>query len=164
MKLKNHKGVMFVYQDNKKLLRNTVSLIVTSLLECALQTLVSYVDYIMVGKLGTEASATIGLTNEVNLLIKGGVNAVGISALSYISYSIGAKCLENSIFISHSPYGCTGCANLGVMQYRISQSHRWISIIRSPRLITTNLDQKDIILGGEKTFGSYTLCRGKIFT
>lgn len=85
---------MFVYQDNKKLLKSIVSLTVPSLLECALQTLVSYVDYIMVGKLGTEASATIGLTNEVSFLIKGGVNAVGIGALSYISYSIGAKRVE----------------------------------------------------------------------
>lgn len=58
--------------------------------------------------------------------------------------------LEDSVFISHSPQGCTGCANLGIMQYRIGQAHRGVSIIRSPRLITTNLDQKDIILGGEK--------------
>ena len=83
-----------MYQDNRKLLKNIIALIVPSLLECSLQTLVSYVDYIMVGKLGIEASATIGLTNEVSFLIKGGVNAIGIGALSYISYSIGAKRVE----------------------------------------------------------------------
>lgn len=83
-----------MYQDNRKLLENIIALIVPSLLECSLQTLVSYVDYIMVGRLGIEASATIGLTNEISFLIKGGVNAIGIGALSYISYSIGAKRVE----------------------------------------------------------------------
>lgn len=86
---------MFMYQDNKRLLKNIVSLAVPSILEYTLQVLVSYVDYIMVGKLGTEASATIGLTTEVSFLIKGGVNAVGIGALSNISYLIGAKRMEN---------------------------------------------------------------------
>ncbi len=83
-----------MYKDTRNLLKSIVALTVPSLIEYALQTLVSYVDYIMVGKLGTEASATIGLTNEVTYLIRGGVNAVGIGALAYISYSIGAKRVE----------------------------------------------------------------------
>ncbi len=82
-----------MYKD-RQLFKNIVSLTIPSLIEYTLQTLVSYVDYIMVGKLGTEASATIGLTTEVGYLIKGGVNAVGIGALAYISYSIGAKRME----------------------------------------------------------------------
>ena len=58
--------------------------------------------------------------------------------------------LDDSVFISHSPQGCTGCSTLGVIQYRIGQAHRNVKIIRNPRVIATNLDQNDIILGGEK--------------
>ncbi len=58
--------------------------------------------------------------------------------------------IEDSVFISHSPQGCVGCAALGTMQYRIGQAHRGIRGNRTPKVIVTNLDQKDIILGGEK--------------
>lgn len=58
--------------------------------------------------------------------------------------------LDDSVFISHSPQGCTGCSTLGVIQYRIGQAHRGVNIIKNPRVIATNLDQNDIILGGEK--------------
>ncbi len=58
--------------------------------------------------------------------------------------------LDDTVFISHSPQGCAGCAVMGVMQYRVGQAHRGVSIIRSPRLIVTNLDQDDIVLGGEQ--------------
>ena len=58
--------------------------------------------------------------------------------------------MEDSVFVAHSPQGCVGCANLGVIQYRIGQAHRGIKEIKTPRLIVTNIDQKDVILGGEK--------------
>lgn len=58
--------------------------------------------------------------------------------------------LDESVFIAHSPQGCAGCSMLGVMQYRIGQAHRGVKLITSPRLIVTNLDQNDIVLGGEK--------------
>ena len=60
--------------------------------------------------------------------------------------------LDDSVFISHSPQGCTGCSTLGVIQYRIGQAHRGVNIIKNPRVIATNLDQSDIILGGEHKF------------
>ncbi len=58
--------------------------------------------------------------------------------------------MEDSVFIAHSPQGCTGCATLGIIQYRIGQAHRGIREMKTPRLIVTNLDQKDVIMGGEK--------------
>ncbi len=58
--------------------------------------------------------------------------------------------MDDSVFVVHSPQGCVGCANLGIIQYRIGQAHRGITKIKTPRVIVTNIDQKDVILGGEK--------------
>ncbi len=57
--------------------------------------------------------------------------------------------LEDAVFISHSPQGCVGCTSLASDMYRVGQAHRGVKNIKSARLIVTNLDQKDIILGGE---------------
>lgn len=58
--------------------------------------------------------------------------------------------LEDAVFISHSPQGCVGCTSLAVDMYRVGQAHRNVKIIRNPRIIVTNLDQKDVIYGGEE--------------
>jgi len=58
--------------------------------------------------------------------------------------------LDDAVFIAHSPQGCVGCSTLAVDMYRVGQAHRGVSLIKSPRMIVTNLDQKDIILGGEE--------------
>ncbi|MCR5609284.1 MAG: nitrogen fixation protein NifE [Lachnospiraceae bacterium] len=58
--------------------------------------------------------------------------------------------LEDSVFISHSPQGCVGCAIMAVDMYRVGQAHRGIKNIKNPRLIVTNLDQKSVVFGGEK--------------
>jgi nitrogenase molybdenum-iron protein alpha chain len=55
---------------------------------------------------------------------------------------------QDSVFIVHSPQGCTGCVT-GDM-YRVGQAHRGASVIKSPRIIVTNIDQDDIIRGGEQ--------------
>ena len=57
--------------------------------------------------------------------------------------------LEDAVFISHSPQGCVGCTSLASDMYRVGQAHRGVKNIKGARLIVTNLDQKDIILGGE---------------
>ena len=57
--------------------------------------------------------------------------------------------LEDSVFISHSPQGCVGCAIMAVDMYRVGQIHRGEKIIKNPRLIVTNIDQKS----GEKSSG-----------
>jgi nitrogenase molybdenum-iron protein alpha chain len=57
--------------------------------------------------------------------------------------------LEESVFIIHSPQGCSGCVSMGADGYRVGQAHRGVHFIKSPRVIITNLDQNDIIMGGE---------------
>jgi nitrogenase molybdenum-iron protein alpha chain len=57
--------------------------------------------------------------------------------------------LEDAVFIVHSPQGCTGCASNANDMYRVGQNHRGIKHAKSSHLIVTNLDEKDIILGGE---------------
>ena len=58
--------------------------------------------------------------------------------------------LEDSVFISHSPQGCVGCAIMAVDMYRVGQIHRGVKHVKNPRLIVTNLDQKNVVFGGEK--------------
>jgi nitrogenase molybdenum-iron protein alpha chain len=58
--------------------------------------------------------------------------------------------LEDSVFISHSPQGCVGCAIMAVDMYRVGQAHRGIKNIKNPRLFVTNLDQKSVVFGGEE--------------
>lgn len=57
--------------------------------------------------------------------------------------------LEDSVFISHSPQGCVGCAIMAVDMYRVGQAHRGIKNIKNPRLFVTNIDQKSVVFGGE---------------
>jgi len=57
--------------------------------------------------------------------------------------------LEESVFVVHSPQGCAGCVTMGADGYRVGQAHRGVRLIKSPRVIVTNLDQNDIIHGGE---------------
>jgi nitrogenase molybdenum-iron protein alpha chain len=58
--------------------------------------------------------------------------------------------LEESAFIVHAPQGCAGCMSMGADGYRVGQAHRGVRLIKSPRVFVTNLDQNDIIHGGEK--------------
>lgn len=67
-----------------------------SILEQALQTTVQYVSSAMVGRLGAEASAAVGLTTTVNWLILSPPFAMGIGVLSYIALCIGAKDFEKA--------------------------------------------------------------------
>lgn len=58
--------------------------------------------------------------------------------------------LEDSVFISHSPQGCVGCTIMAVDMFRVGQAHRGVKLIKNPRIIVTNLDQKSVVFGGEK--------------
>jgi len=58
--------------------------------------------------------------------------------------------MEDSVFVVHSPLGCAGCTSMASDLYRVGQAHRGIRNIKNARLIVTNLDEKDIIHGGEK--------------
>ena len=57
--------------------------------------------------------------------------------------------LEDSVFISHSPQGCVGCAIMAVDMYRVGQIHRGERHVKNPRLFVTNIDQKSVVFGGE---------------
>ncbi len=58
--------------------------------------------------------------------------------------------LEDSVFVSHSPQGCVGCSIMAVDMYRVGQAHRGIKTIKNPRIIVTNIDQKNVVFGGEQ--------------
>lgn len=58
--------------------------------------------------------------------------------------------LEESVFVIHSPQGCSGCVTGAADGFRVGQAHRGVKYIKSPRVIVTNLDSDDIIMGGEK--------------
>ena len=49
--------------------------------------------------------------------------------------------LEDSVFISHSPQGCVGCAIMAVDMYRVGQIHRGIKNVKNPRLFVYKTSQ-----------------------
>lgn len=61
-----------------------------TMLEQLMQTAVQYVDTIMVGSLGTEATAAVGATTTVNWLVGSTLSAFGVGFLSYIAKAYGA--------------------------------------------------------------------------
>ena len=75
---------------NLGLLGVILSLAVPTMLEQVMQTAVQYIDVFMVGKLGTEAMATVGSTTTVNWLISSSISALSIGFLATISRSLGA--------------------------------------------------------------------------
>ena len=76
--------------ERKSYLKLIAALAWPTILEQVLTTAVSYVDTAMVGRLGAQASATIGATMTVNWMMGGIVMALSIGFLSYIARSIGA--------------------------------------------------------------------------
>ena len=58
--------------------------------------------------------------------------------------------LQDAAFIMHSPQGCTGCNVVAEDFYRVGQIHRGVKKIKSPHLLVTNIDGKDVVFGGEK--------------
>lgn len=72
-----------------QLLPVILSLAWPTMLEQLMQTAVQYVDTIMVGSLGTAATAAVGSTTTVNWLIGSTVSALGVGFLSFISQALG---------------------------------------------------------------------------
>lgn len=77
--------------DNRKMIIAICLLAWPSILDQALQTVVQYVSSAMVGRIGAQASAAVGLTTTVTWLINSPFFAMGIGVLAYISSSIGAQ-------------------------------------------------------------------------
>ncbi|QAA34488.1 MATE family efflux transporter [Clostridium manihotivorum] len=82
--------------NNKNMIIAIFALAWPSIIEQALQTIVQYADSAMVGRIGPEASAAVGLTTTVTWLINSPFFAMGIGVLAYISLSIGAKKYEKA--------------------------------------------------------------------
>ena len=67
-----------------------------TMMEQALQTIVQYIDAAMVGRIGADATATIGITNIVSWLVNSPILAAGVGFMAYISQSMGAGKNENA--------------------------------------------------------------------
>jgi putative MATE family efflux protein len=80
-----------LFSTQKGILRSLMLLTIPAAIEYLLQSTLSYADFIMVGRLGKNASASIGLTQEVSFLLKGVLMAAGIGIVSCISIAIGKK-------------------------------------------------------------------------
>lgn len=76
--------------DTLRIMRDIITLIIPAIIEYSFQALVNYADFIMVGRLGMKASATIGITNEVTFLVKAAVNALSVGVVAYFAKEIGA--------------------------------------------------------------------------
>ncbi|URZ18398.1 nitrogenase component 1 [Clostridium felsineum] len=58
--------------------------------------------------------------------------------------------MEDAAFVVHAPNGCVGCVSFINDNFKVGQYHRGIKHIRNARYIVTNVDERDIVLGGEK--------------
>ncbi|MGI5959525.1 MAG: MATE family efflux transporter [Massiliimalia sp.] len=84
-------GFSNTWQKNKAMIATITALAWPTVLEQALQTVVQYADTAMVGQMGANASAAVGLTATVTWLVNGPMFAMGIGVLACISQAIGAK-------------------------------------------------------------------------
>lgn len=76
--------------SGRELLPVIFALALPTMIEQLMQTAVQYVDTVMVGSLGTVATAAVGSTTTVNWLVSSTVSAVGIGFLAFISQAYGA--------------------------------------------------------------------------
>jgi nitrogenase molybdenum-iron protein alpha chain len=58
--------------------------------------------------------------------------------------------MSGAAFIMHSPLGCSGCVGGFNQLYHVGQFHDGVQHIKNARYIATNLDERDVILGGEQ--------------
>ncbi len=73
------------------MLSTIVALAWPAMVEQALQTVVQYADSAMVGRLGVQATAAVGLTTTVTWLTNSPLWAMGTGVLACIAHAIGAK-------------------------------------------------------------------------
>lgn len=82
---------MSLLKKNKSLIMTIIALAWPAMLEQALQTIVQYADSAMVGRLGVQATAAVGLTTTVTWLTHSPLWALGIGVLACIARAVGAK-------------------------------------------------------------------------
>lgn len=77
-------------ETDREILKKIIFLTIPSAIDFALQSVANYADYIMVGRLGQNASASIGLTTEVFFLFCGLFMALGVGIVSGLLLLIAA--------------------------------------------------------------------------
>lgn len=82
--------------STKKKISLILSLAIPAMLEQVLHTLVGFVDLFFVSSLGATAIAAVGVANAMILVAMAIFMAVGVSASSFITQSIGANKLEEA--------------------------------------------------------------------
>ncbi len=71
-----------------------------TMLEQLMQTAVQYVDTMMVGTLGTQATAAVGATSTVGWLVGSSISALGVGFLTFIAQAYGAGDREKAANIA----------------------------------------------------------------
>ena len=71
-----------------------------TMLEQLMQTAVQYIDTMMVGSLGTQATAAVGATSTVGWLVGSSISALGVGFLSFIAQAYGANDKEKAANIA----------------------------------------------------------------
>ena len=92
-------------QSKRPLLATVVALAWPAMLEQALQTCVQYADSAMVGRLGVQATAAVGLTTTVTWLTNSPLWALGIGVLACVARAVGAKDDRTARSAACRPYG-----------------------------------------------------------
>ena len=94
-------------EKSRHKLSEIVNLAWPAILQEALNTIVNYIDTAMIGGMGAEASAAVGLTGTVNWLVMSIPGALGIGVLSVAAQANGAgdretvrKAGQQSVFIT----------------------------------------------------------------
>lgn len=85
-----------VQQNQRHMAAVILALAWPTMLEQLLHTAVQYIDTVMVGSLGTDATAAVGATSTVNWLISSSISALGIGFLAFISQACGANNRESA--------------------------------------------------------------------
>lgn len=98
----------------KELFLAIITLAWPTLLEQMLQTLVQYIDAAMVGRIGADATATVGMSTSVTWLVNGPLFAMGIGFMAFISRNMGAKSYKEVQRASVQSILVTIAAGLGV--------------------------------------------------
>ena len=81
---------------DREMMRTIFSLAGPTVMENALQTIVSYADTAQVGAIGAQASASVGLTATMLWLIHAPISAMAMGVLSCISRARGAKDMDRA--------------------------------------------------------------------
>jgi putative MATE family efflux protein len=75
--------------EDKKMFKLIITMAIPTVIEYTLQSLSHYADLIMVGKLGENATAAIGITREVDFLLRSIVNGFQVGIVAYVALMIG---------------------------------------------------------------------------